>query len=88
MLSRLAVKPLLVRQHLVPYVPAAAKGFLKQLRLGAVRVKTDLKGGVLDFISVSNTVFSWPCQSNHPFSPLLSRSTASVFLHPVNCSAK
>ena len=37
-LVSLQIKPLLVGQHVIPNVAAAAKGFLKQLRLGLVRI--------------------------------------------------
>ena len=43
----LLVEPLLVGEHLVPDVPAAAKGLLKQLRLGRGGAEPDLQGGVL-----------------------------------------
>ena len=42
------VKPLLVGQHPVPDVPAAAKGLFKQLRLGLRGAEPDLEGGILD----------------------------------------
>ena len=41
------VEPLLVRQHPVPDVPAAAEGVLEQLRLGFIGIKTRFDGGVL-----------------------------------------
>ena len=37
------IKPLLVGEHLVPDVPAAAEGLLKQLSLGRGRTETDLE---------------------------------------------
>ena len=45
MRSRLGVEPLLIHQHLVPDVAAAAEGFFKQFLLGLVGVELDFEGG-------------------------------------------
>ena len=55
---RLPVEPLLVSEHLVPEVAAAAKGFFKQLRLGRGGVEPGLDGGVLDDLPLSTAGFS------------------------------
>ncbi len=41
------IKPLLVCQHPVPDVTAAAEGLFKELRLGRVGIEPDLDGGKL-----------------------------------------
>ena len=43
----LQVKPLLVGQHMVPDVPAAAEGLFKQFHLGLVGIEAGLDGAVL-----------------------------------------
>ena len=43
----LQVKALLVGQHLVPDIPAAAESVFKQLRLGLIWVETDFEDGIL-----------------------------------------
>lgn len=42
------VKSLLVSQHIVPDVAAAAEGLLEQLGLGLVGIKASLGGGILN----------------------------------------
>ena len=49
----LNIKPLLIRQHPVPNVPAAAEGVFKQPGLGRSRVETGLDGTVLDYRPIS-----------------------------------
>ena len=48
----LQVKPLLVGQHMVPDVPAAAEGVFKQGGLGRIGVESGLDGAVLDYPAV------------------------------------
>ena len=54
--SGLQIKPLLIRKHPVPDVPAAAESLLEQLRLFRSGVEPDLDGGIPDCVSVRNIV--------------------------------
>ncbi len=63
---RLQVEPLLVRQHMVPDIAAAAEGVLEQLRLGLRGVEPDLEGGVLNRFPFPGPLFR--C-SRHPGPP-------------------
>ena len=56
-LIRFQIEPLLVSQHMVPDVPAAAEGVFKQLRLGLGGVEPDFKGGVLNRFAVCGAAF-------------------------------
>lgn len=66
MLISLQVKPLLVGQHMVPDIAAAAEGLLEQLNLGFIGVKAGLDGCILDFHAIF-VGFFW--LSRHPGPP-------------------